>query len=75
MVASDSTVNRALRRLDSKEVQELQRSFLPLMEQHSLSKIQLAPDRPSRRIGILDGSQMGQHRPLPSIYVGKSITR
>jgi hypothetical protein len=72
MVASDSTVNRDLRWLDSKEVQALQRSFLPLMEQHCLSKIQLAPDRPSRRIGILDGSQMGQHH---GIYVGKSITR
>ena len=61
MVASDSTVNRALRWLDSKEVEELQSSFLPLLEQQHLSKIQLAPHRPSRRVGILDGSQMGQH--------------
>jgi len=71
MVASDSTVNRALRWLDSKEVQELQRSFLPLLEQQHLSKIQLAPDRPSRRIGILDGSQMGQHHVVAFDLCGK----
>jgi hypothetical protein len=71
MVASDSTVNRALRWLDSKEVQELQRSFLPLMEQHHLAKIQLAPDCPSKRIGILDGSQMGQHHVVAFDLCGK----
>ena len=71
MVASDSTVNRALRWLDSKEVQELQRSFLPLMEQHHLSKIQLSHDCPSRRIGILDGSQMTQHHVVAFDLCGK----
>jgi hypothetical protein len=71
MVASDSTVNRALRWLDSKEVEELQRSFLPLLEQHHLAKIQLASDRPSRRVGILDGSQMGQHHVVAFDLCGK----
>ncbi|GAG12094.1 unnamed protein product, partial [marine sediment metagenome] len=42
-------------------MEELQTSFLPLLEQEHLSKIQLAPDDRSRRVGILDGSQMGQH--------------
>ena len=71
MVASDSTVNRALRWLDSQEVEELQTSFLPLLEQQHLSEIQLAPDRPSRRIGILDGSQMGQHHVVAFDLCGK----
>jgi hypothetical protein len=71
MVASDSTVNRALRWLDTEEVEELQSSFLPLLEQQHLSKIQLAPDRPSRRIGILDGSQMGQHHVVAFDLCGK----
>jgi len=60
MVASDSTVNRILRWFDSKEVEAFQSSFLPLLEQQHLAKIQLAPDEPSRRVGILDGSQLGQ---------------
>jgi hypothetical protein len=71
MVASDSTVNRALRWLDGKEVEKLQRSFLPLMEQHHLAKIRLAPDCPSRRVGILDGSQMGQHHVVAFDLCGK----
>ena len=71
MVASDSTINRALRWLDSKEVEQLQTSFLPLMEQHHLAKIQLAPDCPLRRIGILDGSQMGQHHVVALDLCGK----
>jgi hypothetical protein len=71
MVASDSTINRALRWLDSKEAEELQSSFLPLLEQQHLSKIQLAPDRPSRRVGILDGSQMGQHHVVAFDLCGK----
>jgi hypothetical protein len=71
MVASDSTVNRALRWLDCKEVEDLQRSFLSLMEQHHLAKIQLAPACPSRRIGILDGSQMGQHHVVAFDVCGK----
>jgi len=71
MVASDSTVNRTLRWLDSKEVEQLQRSFLPSMEQHYLSEIQLVPDCPSRRIGILDGSQMGQHHVVAFDLCGK----
>jgi hypothetical protein len=71
MVASDSTFNRALRWLDSKEVEQLQCSFLTLLEPHHLAKIQLAPDCPSKRIGILDGSQMGQHHVVAFDLCGK----
>ena len=72
MVASDSTVNRALRWLDAAEVEELQYSFLPLFEQERLSKIQLAPDRPYRRVGILDGSQMSDHHVVAFDLCGKT---
>jgi hypothetical protein len=41
MAASDSKVSRALRLLEAKEAEQLQHSFLPLMEQHRLAKIQL----------------------------------
>jgi len=71
MVASDSTVGRAFRWLDTKEVEQLQSSFLSLLEQKHLAKIQLAPDGHFRRVGILDGSQMGQHHVVAFDLCGK----
>lgn len=72
MVASDSTVNRAMRWLKEKEIEEFQRSFLYLFEQELLSRIQLMPKGKYRRIGIVDGSQMGGHFPVALCLSGKT---
>ena len=72
MVASDSTVNRAMRWLKEKEVQELQCGFLQLFEQERLSRIQLVPGGKYKRIGIVDGSQMGGHYPVSLHLCGKT---
>jgi hypothetical protein len=72
MVASDSTVSRALHWLKAEQVEPFQRSLLPLFEQQDLSRTQLAPGGPYRRIGILDGSQMGQHHLVALCLTGKA---
>ena len=58
MVASDSTISRALHWLKPEQMAQFQRSLLPLFEQQDLSRVQLAAGTPYRRIGILDGFQM-----------------
>jgi len=72
MVASDSTVNRAMRWLDAKESEKFQRSFIDQFEQQHLSRIRLEPGGAYRRIGIVDGSQMATHHPVALCLSGKS---
>jgi hypothetical protein len=71
MVASDSTVSRALHWLKPAELEQFQRSLLPLFEQQNLWRVQLAAGGPYRRIGILDGSQMAQQHLVALCLVGK----
>ncbi len=61
MVVSDSTVARVLNWLDEGQVQQFQRAFLQMFEQHSLAKRELVPGGKTRRLGIIDGSCMGTH--------------
>jgi len=56
MVASDSTIKRALMWLNEKEAESFQGSFLKLFEEENLSRIQLTEKGKYRRIGIMDGS-------------------
>jgi hypothetical protein len=72
MVASDSTVSRALHWLKPEQLEQFQCSFLPLFEQQDLSRTQLAPGGPYPRIGILDGSQMAQHHLVARFLAGKT---
>jgi hypothetical protein len=72
MVASDSTISRALHWLKPAELEQLQRSLLPLFEQQQLARVQLAAAGPYRRIGILDGSQMAQHHLVGLCLAGKT---
>lgn len=72
MVASDSTVSRALHWLKPEQLEPFQRSLLPLFEQQELSRIQLAAGGTYRRIGILDGSQMAQHHLVALCLAGKT---
>jgi hypothetical protein len=61
MVVSDSTVARVLNWLDEGQVQQFQRAFLGMFDQHRLAKRELVPGGKARRIGIIDGSCMGGH--------------
>jgi len=61
MVVSDSTVARVLNWLDEGQVQQFQRAFLQMFEQHRLAKRELVPGGKARRLGIIDGSCMGTH--------------
>ena len=72
MVASDSTISRALHWLKPEQLEQFQRSLLPLFEQQELSRVQLAPGGPYRRIGILDGSQMAPHHLVALSLAGKT---
>ena len=56
MVASDSTIRRALMWLKEEEAETFQSSFLKLFEEENLSSVQLTEKGKSRRIGIMDGS-------------------
>ncbi len=72
MVASDSTIKRALMWLKEQEVETFQSSFLKLFEEENLSKIQLTEKGKYRRIGIMDGSQMGNHYVEVLTLLGKT---
>ena len=56
MVASDSTIRRALMWLKEEEAETFQSSFLKLFEEENLSSVQLTEKGKYMRIGILDGS-------------------
>jgi hypothetical protein len=47
--------------LDEGQVQQFQRAFLGMFDQHRLAKRELVPGGKARRIGIIDGSCMGGH--------------
>ena len=72
MVASDSTIKRALMWLNEKEAESFQGSFLKLFEEENLSRIQLTEKGKYRRIGIMDGSQMGNHYVEVLTLLGKT---
>jgi len=72
MVASDSTIKRALMWLNEKEAERFQGSFLKLFEEENLSRIQLTEKGKYRRIGIMDGSQMGNHYVEVLTLLGKT---
>jgi hypothetical protein len=72
MVASDSTISRALHWLKPEHLEQFQRGLLPLFEQQGLSRIRLAPQGPYRRVAILDGSQMAQHHLVALCLAGKA---
>ncbi len=72
MVASDSTIKRALMWLKEGEVESFQSSFLKLFEEENLSRVQLTEKGKYRRIGIMDGSQMGNHYVEVLTLLGKT---
>jgi hypothetical protein len=72
MVVSDSTVARVLLWLDPEQAEQFQSSFLELFEEEALSRRRLAEGAPLRRIGIIDGSEMGSHWLCAFNLCGKS---
>ena len=61
MVLSDSTAARVLRWLKPKQSQQFLGGFVDRYEELGLLEKALEPGGVSRRIGIIDGSQMGGH--------------
>jgi hypothetical protein len=61
MVTSDSTLQRVARWIQPEEAQRFQKSFLPEYQKLSREKGSLVPQGKPRKIGIIDGSMMGNH--------------
>lgn len=61
MVVSATTVARVLNWLDETQAQQLQGAFLEMFDHHGLAKRELMPGGKARRLGIIDGSCMGDH--------------
>lgn len=73
MVASDTTFRRVLGWLAPQQINQIPLRLLPRLEQARLLQQTLAPGRPARRIGILDGSFMGGHWLSALCLVGKIV--
>jgi len=61
MVCSDSPMQRVARWLSHEETEQFLLSLLPLYRKGKLTLHRLLPNAPQRRIGIIDGSCMGEH--------------
>lgn len=75
MVCSDSTLQRVARWLKEGETEQFLLSLLPLYRKRKLTSHRLIPDAPPRRIGIIDGSCMGNHWVLGYAMVGADNLR
>lgn len=72
MVASDSTVMRALGWLNGPEVTSFACSFLQCFKDLNLHKRRLSAKGPNRSMGIIDGSCMSNHYLSAFVIHGKS---
>ena len=61
VVVSDTTIARVLKWLDPQDCRQALLAPLAPLNQQGLLQRRLAPKGPSRRLGVLDGSQMGDH--------------
>lgn len=72
MVASDSTIIRALNWLKGNEVARFARSFFQCFKNENLHRRRLRPKGPNRSIGIIDGSCMSNHYLSAFVLYGKA---
>jgi hypothetical protein len=61
VVVSDTTIARVLKWLDPQDCRQALLAPLASLNKQGLLRCRLAPKGPSRRLGVLDGSQMGDH--------------
>jgi hypothetical protein len=71
VVVSDSTITRVLNWLDPQDCRQALLAPLPTLNQEGLLQLTLAPKRPSRRLGVIDGSQMGDHYLVAALLCGQ----
>lgn len=61
VVVSDTTITRVLGWLDPQDSRKALLAPLPTLNNEGLLQRRLAPKGPSRRLGVIDGSEMGGH--------------
>jgi hypothetical protein len=71
MVASDSTINRALNWMATSEIVNFQQTLVPSFKARNLQRIQLTDETGYKRIGIIDGSCMSNHYLSAFVLSGK----
>ena len=72
MVASDSTISRALNWMNPDEIVDFQQELLPLYKDENLQRIQIDKESGYRTIGIIDGSCMSNHYLSAFVLSGKT---
>jgi hypothetical protein len=71
VVVSDTTIARVLRWLDPQDSRRALLAPLPTLNTQGLLQRRLAPKGPTRRLGVLDGSQMGDHYLVAALLCGQ----
>lgn len=71
VVVSDTTIARVLKWLDPQDCRQALLAGLAPLHNQGLLQRRLAPKGPSRRLGVLDGSQMGDHYLVAALLCGQ----
>ena len=71
VVVSDTTIARVLNWVDPRQFAASLLEPCRLSDDKGLLQRRLSPKGPSRRIGVYDGSQMGQHYLVAALLCGK----
>ena len=71
VVVSDTTIARVLSWLNPQDSRQTLLAALSPLNKKGLLQRRLAPQGPSRRLGVLDGSQMGKHYLVAALLCGQ----
>jgi hypothetical protein len=71
VVVSDTTITRVLGWLNPEDSRKALLAPLRSLNQEGLLQRPLAPEGPSRRVGVIDGSQMGGHYLVAALLCGQ----
>jgi len=71
LVVSDTTIARVLSWIDPQDSRQALLAPLTTLNKEGLLQLRLAPKGPSRRLGVIDGSQMGDHYLVAALLCGQ----
>jgi hypothetical protein len=71
VVVSDTTIARVLSWLDPQDSRQALLAPPTTLNNEGLLQLRLAPNGPSRRLGVIDGSQMGDHYLVAALLCGQ----
>ena len=71
VVVSDTTITRVLGWLDPQDSRKALLAPLPTLNNEGLLQRRLAPNGPRRRVGVIDGSEMGGHYLVAALLCGQ----